>query len=45
MPSILTDMKRYSINVSDADVADIDDSDDDNDDDDDGDVDEIVMMW
>lgn len=44
MPSILTDMKRYSINVSDADVADIDDSDDDNDDDDDGDVDEIVMM-
>ena len=45
MPSILTDMKRYSINVSDADVADNDDSDDDNDDDDDGDVDEIVMMW
>lgn len=44
MPSILTDMKRYSINVSDADVADNDDSDDDNDDDDDGDVDEIVMM-
>lgn len=44
MPSILTDMKRYSINVSDADVADIDDSDDDNDDDDDRDVDEIVMM-
>ena len=44
MPSILTDMKRYSINVSDADVADNDDSDEDNDDDDDGDVDEIVMM-
>ena len=32
MPSILTDMKRYSINVSDADVADNGDSDDENDD-------------
>ena len=30
MPSILTDMKRYSINVSDADVADNGDSDDEN---------------
>lgn len=34
MPSILTDMKRYSVNVSDAGAAD----------DDDGDEDEMVMM-